>query len=98
MAYFTPASGLNPEIQKLYQGNIFSVVRQLKYSEANEYSLDLAIFLNGLPIFTAELKNPLNGQNVENAIKQYRTSRDPKEPLFAYRRCLAHFAVDPLCL
>ncbi len=95
MAYFPPASGLNPEIQKQYQGNIFSVARQLKYSENNENSLDLTIFLNGLPIFTAELKNPLNAQTVENAIKQYRTTRDPKEALFAYRRCLAHFAVDP---
>lgn len=95
LAYFPPASGLNPEIQKQYQGNIFSVVRQLKYSESNENSLDLAIFLNGLPIFTAELKDPLTGQTVANAITQYSTSRDPKEPLFAYRRCLAHFAVDP---
>ena len=95
MAFFPPASGLNPEIQKKYQGNIFSVVRQLKYSHSNENSLDLVLFLNGLPIFTAELKNPLNGQTVENAIRQYRTTRDPREPLFAYRRCLAHFAVDP---
>ena len=95
LAYFPPASELNPEIQKLYQGNLFSVVRQLKYSRTNENSLDLVIFLNGLPVFTAELKNPLTGQTVENAVRQYRTSRDPKEPLFAYRRCLAHFAVDP---
>lgn len=95
LAYFPPASGLNAEIQKQYQGNIFSVARQLKYSLANENSLDMAIFLNGLPIFTAELKNPLTGQTVQNAIAQYRTTRDPHEPLFAYRRCLAHFAVDP---
>lgn len=96
LTYFPPASGLNPEIQKRYQGNVFSVVRQLKYSQSNENSLDLAIFLNGLPIFSVELKDPLTGQTVENAIKQYRSSaRDPKEALFAYRRCLAHFAVDP---
>ncbi len=95
LAYFPPASGLNPETQKLYQGNIFSIVRQLKYSQQNENSLDLAIFLNGLPLFTAELKNPLNGQNIQNAITQYRNTRDPREPLFAFRRCLAHFAVDP---
>lgn len=94
LAYFPPASGLNPEVQKLYQGNVFSVVRQLKYSENNENSLDVTIFLNGLPIFTVELKDPLTGQTVENAITQYRTTRNPKEPLFAYRRCLAHFAVD----
>ena len=48
-----------------------------------------------IPIFTAELKNPLTGQDVEDAIRQYRTDRDPRELLFAYGRCLAHFAVDP---
>jgi len=95
LAYFPPASGLNPETQKLYEGNLFSIVRQLKYSKQNENSLDLAVFLNGLPLFTAELKNPLNGQSVQNAISQYRNTRDPHEPLFAFRRCLAHFAVDP---
>ncbi|MBU2610547.1 MAG: DEAD/DEAH box helicase family protein, partial [Chloroflexi bacterium] len=95
LAYFPPVSALNPEIQRLYQGNIFSVVRQLKYSEKNENSLDTALFLNGLPIFTVELKNPLTGQSVQNAIRQYRQVRDPREPLFAFRRCLAHFAVDP---
>ena len=70
-------------------------MRQLHYSERNNNSLDLVLFLNGLPIFTAELKNPFTGQNVENAIKQYRADRDPREPLFAFGRCLAHFAVDP---
>jgi len=95
LAYFPPASGLNPDIQRQYQGNVFSVVRQLKYSHSSENSLDLALFLNGLPIFTAELKNPFNGQDVNHAIRQYRTTRDQREPLFAYRRCLAHFAVDP---
>ena len=53
------------------------------------------LFLNGIPIFTAELKNPLSGQTVEDAIRQYKTDRDPREPLLAYDRCLAHFAVDP---
>ncbi len=71
------------------------MVRQLRYSETNEKSLDLALFLNGIPIFTGELKNPLNGQDVEDAIRQYKTDRDPREPLLAYGRCLAHFAVDP---
>ncbi len=95
LAYFRPSSGLNEETRWLYQGNIFSVVRQLHYSERNNNSLDLALFLNGIPIFTAELKNPLTGQDVQEAIRQYRTDRDHREPLFAYRRCLAHFAVDP---
>src|SRR6266446_1257276 len=95
LAYFHPSSGLNYELQKLYAANIFSEVRQLRYSERNQNSLDLVLFLNGLPIFTAELKNPFTGQNVENAIQQYRFDRDPHEPLFAFGRCLAHFAVDP---
>ncbi|MBI4677160.1 MAG: type I restriction endonuclease subunit R [Elusimicrobia bacterium] len=95
LAYFRPASGLNDEIRKLYQANIFTVVRQLKYSQRDENSLDLAIFLNGLPISTAELKNPLTGQNVQNAIRQYKFDRDPREPLFAFGRCLVHFVVDP---
>lgn len=95
LAYFQPETSLNPETQKLYQGNFFTVIRQLYYSEKTEKSLDLALFLNGLPIFTAELKNPLKGQNVENAVKQYRQDRDPKEPLFNFGVCLAHFAIDP---
>src|SRR5579859_3508859 len=95
LAYFRPASGLNYDYLKLYRGNIFSEVRQLHYSERNNNSLDLVLFLNGLPIFTAELKNPFNGQNVQDAIRQYRLDRDPHEALFAFGRCLAHFAVDP---
>lgn len=95
LIYFQPSSGLNEELQKLYEANLFSVVRQLHYSEKNEKSLDMALFLNGIPFFTAELKNPLTGQSVEVAIKQYRFDRDPREPLLSFRRCLAHFAVDP---
>jgi type I restriction enzyme R subunit len=95
LAFFRPASGLNKDLQRLHAANLFAVVRQLRYSESLENSLDLALFLNGIPIFTAELKNPLSGQAVEDAVQQYRTSRDPREPLLGYGRCLAHFAVDP---
>ena len=95
LAYFRPASGLNEELQRLHAANLFAVVRQLHFSEQSNQSVDLALFLNGIPIFTAELKNPLTGQDVEDAIRQYRNDRDPREPLFAYGRCLAHFAVDP---
>ena len=95
LAYFRPASGLNEEIRRLYMANFFAVVRQVRYSTKNENSLDLVLFLNGIPIFTAELKNPLSGQTVEDAIRQYKTDRDPREPLLTYGRCLAHFAVDP---
>jgi len=95
LAYFHPASGLNEETRRLHGANLFSVVRQVRYSTKNEKSLDLVLFLNGIPIFTAELKNPLTGQDVEDAIRQYKIDRDPREPLLAYGRCLAHFAVDP---
>ena len=95
LAYFRPASGLNEELQRLHAANLFAVVRQLRFSGRDEQSLDLALFLNGVPLFTAELKNPLNGQDVRDAIRQYREDRDPREPLFGYARCLAHFAVDP---
>ena len=95
LAYFRPASGLNEETRRLYMANFFAVVRQVHYSTKNENSLDLVLFLNGVPLFTAELKNPLSGQTVEDAIRQYKTDRDPREPLLTYGRCLAHFAVDP---
>jgi type I restriction enzyme R subunit len=95
LAYFRPASGLNEETRRLHAANLFAEVRQVHYSTKSEKSLDLVLFLNGIPIFTAELKNPLNSQDVEDAIRQYKTDRDPREPLFAYGRCLAHFAVDP---
>ena len=93
LAYYKPQSGMNPEHQQLYGLNRFTVVRQLKYSNQNENSLDLTIFLNGLPIITAELKNSLTGQFVEQAKKQYRKDRNPREPLFQFKRCLVHFAV-----
>ena len=95
LAYFRPASGLNEETQSLYKANLFAVARQVRYSVKNENSLDMVLFLNGIPIFTAELKNSFTGQTVKNAIWQYRKDRDPREPLFASGRCLAHFAVDP---
>ncbi|GAK60814.1 putative type I restriction enzyme R protein [Candidatus Vecturithrix granuli] len=93
LAYYQPQSGLNPEHERLYRLNRFTVVRQLRYSRKNENSLDLVLFLNGLPIITAELKNSLTGQFVEEAIKQYQTDRDPAEPLLKFKRCLVHFAV-----
>ena len=93
LTYFQPSSGMNPDRQKLYAKNRFSLVRQLKYSEKNEKSVDMGLFLNGLPFATMELKNSLTGQTVTDAEKQYRGDRDPREPLFQFRRCLVHFAV-----
>lgn len=95
LAYFKPASGMNPEHETLYGKNRFTVVRQLKYSKKDENkALDLGIFLNGIPIITLELKNSLTGQYVEDAIKQYKKDRDPRELLFQFRRCLVHFALS----
>lgn len=93
LAFFKPSSGMNPEAKKLYNQNRFTIVRQLKYSQKNENSLDIVIFLNGLPIITMELKNSLTGQFVKDAIKQYKKDRDPIEPIFNFKRCLVHFAV-----
>lgn len=94
LMFFRPASGLNPEIEKLFRSSIFSVMRQVKFSQTTEQSVDTVIFVNGIPIFTAELKNELTGQNVEHAKRQYMTDRDPREKLFSFKRCVAHFAVD----
>ena len=72
LAYFRPAHGLNEETQKLYAANQFSVVRQLHFSEKTEQSIDMVLFLNGSRSSRAELKNPLKGQDVQDAIRQYR--------------------------
>jgi type I restriction enzyme, R subunit len=94
LAYFRPGHTLAAGALDEYNANRLTVVRQLRYSAKTTDELDLALFVNGIPIATAELKNPLTGQDVENAKAQYRTDRDPKELLFA-RRTLVHFAVDP---
>ncbi len=93
LTYFHPSSGMNPDHQRLHALNRFTLVRQLKYSQRNEKSLDMALFLNGLPLVTMELKNSLTGQVVTDAEKQYKEDRDPREPLFRFKRCLVHFAV-----
>ncbi len=96
MAYFKPESGLNPDSQFLYDSNILTVYRQVHYSKKNENSLDLVLGINGIPVATAELKNPFTGQTVENAKKQYMNDRDPTELIFRFKkRTLVHFAVDP---
>jgi type I restriction enzyme R subunit len=93
--YPKPASSNNPTAAKQYASNIFTVTRQLHFSnDKKALSLDMVIFINGLPLITFELKNNLTKQNVQHAIRQYQTDRDPKEPLFGFARCLVHFAVD----
>lgn len=92
--YYPLPSELNPTAQDLYAQNIFCVTRQLFYSKENSNSIDVMISLNGLPVITLELKNHYTGQAIENAVKQYQTDRDPKDPLLAPKRCAVHFAVD----
>lgn len=95
VAFFAPNNKLNPESWALYDKNSLSVTRQLYYSDKHTNSLDMVLFLNGLPIITAELKNPLSGQTVEDAKTQYKKDRDHRELIFEFKkRALVHFAVD----
>ena len=92
LAYFRPSAGGNPEHQAHYEGNRFTVLRQVHYStKSPDQSVDVVILLNGLPIVSVELKNHFTGQNAQHAISQYQ-KRDGKEPFWG--RCLVHFAVD----
>jgi len=94
-AYFAPASGLNPDTQKLYEANRLTITRQLKYSSRHGNTLDVTISLNGIPVATVELKNPMTGQTWRNAIRQYKNDRDPIDIIFQYKkRALVHFAID----
>jgi len=92
--YGTP-SVENVKARRRFQQNRFTVTRQLRYSrDETQRSLDIGLFLNGLPVFTFELKNRITKQTVNDAIWQYRKDRSPREPLFRFGRCVAHFAVD----
>ena len=96
IAIFSPNNKRNPETLELYKKNILSVTRQLYYSEKHNNSLDLVLFLNGIPLVTVELKNPMSGQTVEDAKRQYKKDRDHRELLFEFKkRSLVHFAIDP---
>lgn len=92
--YATPSPG-NEKAATLYAANRFTLTRQLRYSrDETQRALDLALFINGLPIATFELKNSLTKQTVEDAVEQYKRDRDPREKLFEFGRCFVHFAVD----
>lgn len=100
LAQFKPAMGMNPDIIAAYQANRLRVVRQLRYSVANENCFDLALFLNGVPVATAELKTDFT-QSITDAIDQYRFDRLPRpkggnpEPLLTFPSgALVHFAVS----
>jgi type I restriction enzyme, R subunit len=92
--YDKPVSAYNVDANALYQANFFSVMRQVYFSPRDKKSLDMMIFINGLPIITFELKNELTKQNVQLAIKQYKKDRDPNEELFRLGRLVVNFAVD----
>ena len=92
--YHKPSSVYNAKDIARYSENIFSVTQELKYTLNNENRLDLAIFLNGIPVITMELKNPLSGQTVQDGIRQYKNDRDPKDKIFSFARCMVHFAAD----
>lgn len=95
VAFFKAAHELNPELEARYAANQLGITRQLHFSSRSEKSLDVTLSLNGIPIATVELKNPLTGQTADNAMRQYRQDRDPREVIFDFkRRALVHFAVD----
>ena len=92
--YGTP-SAQNETAQRRFRQNQFSVTRQLRYSrDDTQRSLDIGLFINGLPVFTFELKNRITKQTFNDAIWQYKRDRSPRERLFLFGRCVAHFAVD----
>lgn len=92
--YDKPVSAYNTDANALYQANLFSVMRQVYFSPNDKKSLDMMIFINGIPVISFELKNELTKQNVQNAIKQYKYDRDQNEELFRLGRLMVNFAVD----
>jgi len=95
IAFFKPAHGLNPELESRYAANILGITRQLHFSPKTKESLDVTLSINGIPVITLELKNPLTNQTVADAIAQYKSDRDPREKIFDFKkRTIVHFAVD----
>jgi len=94
LSYRRPAFGVAPELVAHYDANRLTVTRQLPFDPESTKTVDLCLFVNGIPVATAELKNHLTGQSIEDAVHQYRTDRDPKNVTLG-RRALVHFAIDP---
>ena len=95
VCYFKPETELNKTDMANYQANVFECVRQVYFSQDDKRSIDIVLFLNGIPLVSMELKNQFTGQNVNNAIAQYRFDRASNEKIFAFNeRVLVHFAVD----
>ena len=96
IAYFAPAYSLNPDALARFERNELTVTRQVPCHPSKADTVDLVFALNGVPVATCELKNPMTGQTWRDAVRQYRQDRDPDAPLFRFkRRTLVHFAVDP---
>lgn len=95
LCYFKPSSNLNQDLVKLYEGNICGITRQFPYSKSNNNTIDTVLSINGIPLFAFELKDQLKGQDVNNAMRQWKEDRDPKEPIFKFgQRFLCYFAID----
>lgn len=94
--FFSVPTSISSQQEKLgYEKSIFSVTRQVYYSNLNNNSIDMVLFINGIAIATMELKNEWTNQTAKyNAVRQYKKDRDPKEPLLNFGRCVVHFAVD----
>ncbi len=96
LAYFRPAHALSPDVLALYGQNQLTVTRQVPCHPGDHSTVDMVLAVNGLPLATIELKNPGTNQSWRHAVKQYQTDRDPRAPLFDFKkRALVHFAVDP---
>ncbi|MBB5865683.1 type I restriction endonuclease [Xanthomonas sp. 3058] len=104
LAYFRPNSGMNPEAAAKYVHNRLTITRQVSFTSVlkrpdgkpKRCVIDVTLAVNGLPVVTVELKNPLTGQPASEAIHQYQHDRDERDRLFAFKqRALVHFAVDP---
>lgn len=96
LAYFKPAHGANYEILEQFNRNRLTVTRQVPCHPGDNRTLDMVLAVNGLPVATIELKNPGTGQNWRHAVRQYKEDRDPRAPLFEFKkRALVHFAADP---
>lgn len=95
LAYFKPVSRLNEETLRLYAANRLTVTRQLRYSSTVRNTLDIVLSINGIPVATAEVKNPMTGQTWQDAVNQYKNDRSPNDVIFSFKkRTLVHFAVD----
>ena len=95
LAFFQPAHGLNPDAVAQFALNELTVTRQVRCHPGKGDTVDMVFALNGVPVATCELKNPMTGQTWRNAVRQYKEDRDPNAPLFKFsKRALVYFAAD----